>query len=272
MARCSSRSATARTSTSSTTTRCAPRISTRCRARCCASPRPARASPTIPSGTATRTPTGPRCGRTALRNPYRFNLRPGYRRAVPRRRRLEHVGEGQRRAEGRQSRLAVLSRRTCVRPATSPSPRARRCTPRAATPCGRRSIAWDHGGASSAATGGAFYAGTAYPSTLQGAYFYADYGQNFIRTLKVDADNKLVPGSVAGFATGADAPVDIETGPDRTSTTCRSPRDSCAGSATRSAIPRRRPSPRPARRAAWCRWPSSSRARDGRSGRRSADL
>jgi len=75
--------------------------------------------------------------------------------------------------------------------------------------------AWDHGGASSAATGGTFYNGTTYPSSLHGAYFYADYGQNFIRTLKVDANNQLVPDSITGFATGADAPVDIESGPDQ---------------------------------------------------------
>jgi glucose/arabinose dehydrogenase len=72
---------------------------------------------------------------------------------------------------------------------------------------------WGHAGGSSAATGGTFYTGTVYPAQYQGAYFYADYGQGWIRYLKVDANNNRV-GAPVTFATGANGPVDIEMGPD----------------------------------------------------------
>jgi glucose/arabinose dehydrogenase len=75
-------------------------------------------------------------------------------------------------------------------------------------------VAWDHGPGSSAATGGTFYTGTAYPIEYQGAYFYADYAQNWIRSLRVDANDALVAGSVTGFATAADNPVALEIGLD----------------------------------------------------------
>jgi glucose/arabinose dehydrogenase/endonuclease YncB( thermonuclease family) len=79
-------------------------------------------------------------------------------------------------------------------------------------------ISWGHnfGGTccSSAATGGTFYSATAYPAQFQGAYFYADYGKDWIRYLRVDANDNLVAGSDTGFATGAGGPVDLELGPD----------------------------------------------------------
>src|SRR3712207_8797536 len=58
-------------------------------------------------------------------------------------------------------------------------------------------------GSSASVTGGTFYTGTTYPAQYQGAYFYADYSDGWIRSLKVDASNNLVSGSVADFATGA---------------------------------------------------------------------
>ena len=66
----------------------------------------------------------------------------------------------------------------------------------------------------SAATGGAFYTGTVYPSSWKGAYFFGDYSRAWISALRVDANDHLVPGSVTSFATGTGAPVDIEVGPD----------------------------------------------------------
>jgi glucose/arabinose dehydrogenase/phosphodiesterase/alkaline phosphatase D-like protein len=78
-------------------------------------------------------------------------------------------------------------------------------------------IAYDHCQlfcGSTAVTGGAFYTGTTFPSQYQGAYFYGDYGQGFIRYLRVDANNNLV-GSVQTFATGVDSPVDLEVGADQ---------------------------------------------------------
>jgi glucose/arabinose dehydrogenase/endonuclease YncB( thermonuclease family) len=75
-------------------------------------------------------------------------------------------------------------------------------------------VAWDHSAGSAAATGGAFYTGTTYPTQYQGAYFYGDYSRGWIRYLRVDAGNNLV-GGPTDFATGAGGPVDIEMGPDQ---------------------------------------------------------
>ncbi len=72
---------------------------------------------------------------------------------------------------------------------------------------------WDHT-VGHAATGGAFYTGTAYPATWQGAYFFGDYNDKWLRALRVDANDNLVPGSVTTFATAAGSVVDIEIGPD----------------------------------------------------------
>ncbi|HEY8598318.1 MAG TPA: PQQ-dependent sugar dehydrogenase, partial [Thermomicrobiales bacterium] len=74
-------------------------------------------------------------------------------------------------------------------------------------------VAWDHSGGSAAAVGGPFYTGTSYPGQYQGGYFYGDYSQGFINYLAVDANNNRV-GAPVTFATGADGPVAIETGPD----------------------------------------------------------
>ncbi|HEX2034759.1 MAG TPA: PQQ-dependent sugar dehydrogenase, partial [Chloroflexota bacterium] len=74
-------------------------------------------------------------------------------------------------------------------------------------------VSWDHSAGSSAATGGAFYTGTSYPAAYQGAYVYGDYGQNWMRSLRVDGDNILVSGPT-DFATDAQGPVAIEAGPD----------------------------------------------------------
>jgi len=75
-------------------------------------------------------------------------------------------------------------------------------------------LPYDHAGTSASVTGGAFYTGTTYPSQYQGAYFYADYSDGWIRSLKVDASNNLFSGSVADFATGASGPVVVEAGPN----------------------------------------------------------
>lgn len=71
---------------------------------------------------------------------------------------------------------------------------------------------WNHNGSSAASTGGAFYTGSSYPATYQGAYFYGDYAAGFIRYLKVDANDQLV-GGPTDFTTGGN-PVDVEMGPD----------------------------------------------------------
>ena len=72
---------------------------------------------------------------------------------------------------------------------------------------------WDHG-VGQTATGGAFYTGTAYPETWQGAYFFGDYSQQWIRSLRVDANDQLVPDSVTLFASGVGGLVELGVGPD----------------------------------------------------------
>ena len=65
-----------------------------------------------------------------------------------------------------------------------------------------------------AVIGGAFYTASLYPQAYQGAYFYGDYAHDMLRTLRVDAQDALVPGSVTDFAADLDGVVDIEMGPD----------------------------------------------------------
>jgi glucose/arabinose dehydrogenase/PKD repeat protein len=74
--------------------------------------------------------------------------------------------------------------------------------------------AYAHSGSGASITGGTFYSGTSFPAQYRGAYFYGDYARNWIRFLRVDANDVLVAGSDTGFATGTDSPVQIEMGPD----------------------------------------------------------
>ncbi len=61
----------------------------------------------------------------------------------------------------------------------------------------------------SAIVGGTFYTGTTFPTEYRGAYFYADYARDFIRYLKVDANNAVTQPPRDLFL-GAGAPVDLE--------------------------------------------------------------
>ncbi|WP_164019670.1 PQQ-dependent sugar dehydrogenase [Pyxidicoccus trucidator] len=63
-------------------------------------------------------------------------------------------------------------------------------------------------------TGGAFYTGAAYPAEWRGAYFFGDYSAQWIRALRVDADDNLIPDSVATFATDVGGLVGLDVGPD----------------------------------------------------------
>jgi glucose/arabinose dehydrogenase len=67
---------------------------------------------------------------------------------------------------------------------------------------------------SAAVTGGAFATSTSYPAPHRGAYFFADYAQEWLQMLQVDRNNALVPGSLREFATGLGGPVDVQAGPD----------------------------------------------------------
>jgi len=70
------------------------------------------------------------------------------------------------------------------------------------------------GSEGSAAVGGLFYTGVAYPAKYRDAYFYADFGQGWIRYLKVTTSDTLVSGSIQDFALGADGPVALDVGRD----------------------------------------------------------
>lgn len=73
---------------------------------------------------------------------------------------------------------------------------------------------WDHSRVTASVTGGAFTGVNSYPSRHQNTYWFADYAQNEISTLKVDAANNLIPGSVGLFTNAADGPVQVEVGPE----------------------------------------------------------
>ena len=59
------------------------------------------------------------------------------------------------------------------------------------SPCTSPLYSWAHNGRDSAVTGGFVYHGTAFPSGYDGSYFFADYTQNWIKRLSVDASGNL---------------------------------------------------------------------------------
>ena len=68
-------------------------------------------------------------------------------------------------------------------------------------------------GVGSAAIGGAFYTGDKYPAEYQGAWFFGDYAQEFLKYLKVDGSgNVTVPATT--FATEIPVYVGMQMGPD----------------------------------------------------------
>ena len=73
---------------------------------------------------------------------------------------------------------------------------------------------YPHNGASASVVGGTFYTGTSYPAEYRGAFFYGDYSNDFIKYLKVDANQQLIGGGDNAFATNNGGAVDIESGPD----------------------------------------------------------
>ncbi|MGE3271059.1 MAG: PQQ-dependent sugar dehydrogenase, partial [Chloroflexota bacterium] len=74
-------------------------------------------------------------------------------------------------------------------------------------------ITYQHAGGGASATGGFFYTGATYPAEYQGAYIFGDYTRSWIRTARVDSNHSLTAGP-NDFISGANAPVDIEQGPD----------------------------------------------------------
>lgn len=67
---------------------------------------------------------------------------------------------------------------------------------------------------SSAIVGGVFYTGSNYPSGYNGSYFFGDFSRSQIYTLKLDAQNKVIPSSVQTFASNTLGPVNFFTGPN----------------------------------------------------------
>ncbi len=74
-------------------------------------------------------------------------------------------------------------------------------------------VEWPHTAGGGCAVGGTFYTGTQFPTEYQGAFFYADYAQHWIRYLRTGPAESLISGPT-DFATGAGSPVDLEIGPD----------------------------------------------------------
>lgn len=62
-----------------------------------------------------------------------------------------------------------------------------------------------------ASVGGAFYTGSQYPSMYRNRYFFADYGQSFIKVAVTDSLDQLV--TVLDFATEANGPVELVADP-----------------------------------------------------------
>ncbi len=72
---------------------------------------------------------------------------------------------------------------------------------------------YDRAGIGSAAIGGAFYTGNKYPAAYQGAWFFGDYAQEFLKYMKMDGTgNVTVPAT--NFATQIPVYVGMQMGPD----------------------------------------------------------
>ncbi len=90
-------------------------------------------------------------------------------------------------------------------------------------PCGTAGMtnpifSYSHGGRDAAITGGFVYRGTQFPSAYQGAYFYGDFAQNWLRYLTLDASNVATSNNNFVPNNGAlDSPFDpimLKPGPD----------------------------------------------------------
>ena len=60
-----------------------------------------------------------------------------------------------------------------------------------AAPCVSPIYSYNHNGRDASITGGFVYRGTQFPSQYQGSYFFADYGQNWIRRLTLDGNGNV---------------------------------------------------------------------------------
>lgn len=147
-----------------------------------------------------------------LRNPYRFNLRPGT--GVP------YVGDvGWNNFEEINVSTAGANHGwPCYegdfrQAGYAPKPLCQALYGRGPSAVKGPLYAWNHDEGLTS-TGGAFYTGTAYPEAWRGAYFFGDYGRSWIGVLRVDENDQLIPGSKTTFASGVGGLVSLDIGPD----------------------------------------------------------
>jgi glucose/arabinose dehydrogenase len=73
---------------------------------------------------------------------------------------------------------------------------------------------WPHAGSDAAAVGGVFYEGDSYPVDYRGAFFFGDYAQSRIWTVRTNASHQVVRSPEAnGFGSDIGAPVAFRSGP-----------------------------------------------------------
>ena len=74
---------------------------------------------------------------------------------------------------------------------------------------------WPHAGSDAAAVGGVFYEGDTYPADYHGAFFFGDYAQSRIWTMRTNAGHQIVRAPEAnGFGSDIGAPVAFRSGPN----------------------------------------------------------
>ncbi len=78
-------------------------------------------------------------------------------------------------------------------------------------------LTWNHssngslGFKGNCASGAAFYKGTSYPPLYQNTLFFCDYGQSWLKCLRLDANNQIT--SILPFGTIMNHPIDLQTDP-----------------------------------------------------------
>jgi glucose/arabinose dehydrogenase len=146
-----------------------------------------------------------------LRNPYRFNLRPGS--AIPY---LGDVGWNTHEEINVATAGANLGW-PCYegferQGGYAPQPECQALYALGESAVKMPLYSWPHAGGTAAATGGVFYTGTVYPDTYQGVFFFGDFPQGWMRYLRVDAQDNLL--EVSDFANDLGGMVAVELGPD----------------------------------------------------------
>lgn len=70
-------------------------------------------------------------------------------------------------------------------------------------------VTYPHVTGTASVTGGAFYSGTAFPSTYRGAYLFGDFSRGALHAVAIDAADTTA-GPIRGFGTGIDGVVDVQ--------------------------------------------------------------